>query len=203
MEDGGATLIAASVLAFANPRPARATTIGFAPTSSTHGVGDIFGVDIVVSGLDSASQIVSAFDLTVRFDESLLAATNVTFGPYLGDPDAFEAFSFFSTSMGAQAMEVSLLPDTDLLSLQLDTIRLFTIQFQALAPGTSFLTFEQGTNDVKGVAVGQPPNQEPSILLIDPSDGSVDVVPEPAVTLLIALGSVGIAFRRRFPNRSA
>ena len=54
-----------------------AAAIGFAPASQTAGVGDSLSVDIVIS--DLAGEIVSAYDLDVTYDASVLSATAVSF----------------------------------------------------------------------------------------------------------------------------
>jgi hypothetical protein len=194
-----AALLVTVAFVLSLPRPARAITIGFAPVSSTHGVGDVVDVDVVISGLDSQSQVVSAFDIDVLFDDTVLQATGVTFGPYLGDPDAVlpEAIAHFDLlSPVARASEVSLLTDLELFDIQADTITLFSIRFLALAPGRSALSFARGSDDVKG-SLASPPDQGPSVLPLDTLDGTVVVVPEPGTALLIVLSGLGLVVRRR------
>ena len=62
------------------------------PSFQTHSVGDVFAVDVVVQGLDPAdsTELVSAFDLDIVFDASIVEVTGVTFGTSLGaDFDQF------------------------------------------------------------------------------------------------------------------
>lgn len=47
---------------------AHAVRIDFVPALQTKAVGDAVGIDVVVSGLNAASQIVSTFDLDVTYD---------------------------------------------------------------------------------------------------------------------------------------
>ena len=67
--------------------PAAAISIGFQPVAQTINGGDAFTVDVVVSGLTSVSEIVSAFDLDVTYDPSILATTGITFSNLLGNSD--------------------------------------------------------------------------------------------------------------------
>ena len=73
-----------------------AITINFQPLSTAAHVGDTVDVDVVVSGLWEANEIVSTYDLFIGYDASVLNASSVSFGPYLDDflypPIQFEDF---------------------------------------------------------------------------------------------------------------
>lgn len=174
---------------------ATAVTIGFVPSSSTVQVGDLFGIDVVVSDLPS-TDVVSAYDLDIAFDESLLAFSSLTFGTGLGLPP----FGFATPLPGGilQASQVSLLFDSELLALQGGSLTLFTIEFEALASGTSFLSFLRGTDDIKGIESDVP--FIPSILDVAALPGQVEVVEsaaEPATGGLLALAFLAIIGRCR------
>lgn len=179
--------------------PAVATSIGFQPVVQTINGGDIFAIDVIVSGLASASEIVSAFDLDVTYDTSILAATGVTFSSLLGDPALFEADNgSVLTSGRIDFWALSFLSDAELAFLQQDSFSLVTLSFQALGSGTTELLFDPNTLpgiDVKGLLAGQ--------LILDVNSTSITVaaqpnsVPEPAMIWMCLLGLGAFARRLR------
>ena len=56
---------------------AHAISLGFVPASQTLGIGDSVAVDVVISDLNAAGEIVSTYDLDVNYDPSILSATGV------------------------------------------------------------------------------------------------------------------------------
>jgi hypothetical protein len=107
------TLMVALGLLLAGVAPA--ATIGFVPSDSTVLVGDTITVDIVLS--DLAGEVVSAYDLDVIYDASVVSATGVSFSGMLGDPLFFEAFQDSDLSVAGlvDLAELSLLSDAALL----------------------------------------------------------------------------------------
>ncbi len=172
------------------PATAGAISIGFSPGSQTVDVGDPVFVDVVIS--DLAGEIVSAYDLDVTFDASILTATDVVFGSFLGDEFFFEVFNDFDLSGSGVVdfAQLSLLSDLDLALMQPDSFVLATIEFAAIGGGTSALDFVAPL-DIKGLGA--------SIIDVDPASGSVTAVPEPSAALVFALGAfiVGGATRSR------
>ncbi len=181
------TLLAALCLLVAGVAPA--ATISFVPGDITAGVGDIVSVDIVVS--DLGGEIVSAYDLDVIYDDSMVTATGVSFAGSLGNPLLFEVFQDFdlSTSGVVDLAELSLLSDAALLASQGgDTVTLASIEFEAIADGTSQLSFVfDDFNDVKGLRA------EPLDVTGEPT------IPEPSAALVFAAGAAVVAgaLRRR------
>jgi hypothetical protein len=161
-----------------------AATIGFAPSSLAVGVGDSFSVDIVVSGL--AGEIVSAYDLDITYDSSIILPTSVTFGSLLGDQSAFEVFNAFDMSASGvvDLAQLSLLSDTNLLALQGgDSFVLATLGFDATSLGTTNLDFVfDSINNITGLNA--------QTLNITAASGSVAVVPEPTAATLFLLGAL-------------
>ncbi len=162
-------------------KPAWAILIEFQPAAQMVKVGDSLGVDIVVSGLSAAGEIVSAYDLDVTYDASILSATDVAFGPFLGSDLTCFALSLCSFSLAVSGVvdiaEVSLLDDDMLAAIQPDAFTLATLFFEALAGGTSAFHFDM--IDVKGR------NARPI------------GVPEPGTLWLLVTGLILIVLARR------
>lgn len=161
---------------------AQAVTIGFVPSSQTVGAGDPVFVDVVVS--DLGGEIVSAYDLDITYDDSVLSATSVSLSSALGDEFFFEAFYDWdiSTSGVVDIAGLSLLSDAALLALQGgDSVVLATLGFTAHSLGVSPLDFVfDAFNDIRG-SNGQ-------TLDVTPVSGSVAVVPEPTAAALFFVG---------------
>lgn len=186
--------------------PAEAMSISFQPVAQAVNVGDAFTVDVVVSGLLAANRIVSAFDLDVTYDPSIIDATGVIFGPFLGNPDPsmFESDNAAVLTSGRiDFWELSFLSDADLSGIQsgMDSLSLATLSFQALAAGTTNLLFDPVAVpgiDVKSYAAAP--------LDLDVSAASVTVaafssVPEPSTLWLCLLGAVVFARRYQYLTR--
>ena len=192
--------ILVGIFCFMWTTPALAISIGIDPGSQTVSVGNSLSVDVVISGLEAGGldEIVSAFDLDVTYDSTILFASGVTFGAYLGDPSLFEALTDFdlSTAGVIDLAELSLLDDATLAALQPDTFTLVTLYFDAIGYGTSPLGFVfDDFNDVKGLNA--------QVLSLDINSGRVDVagvaVPEPGTILLLSAGIGGlVALRKKF-----
>lgn len=177
----------AGALVFGAP-VAHAATIGFSPSSTTVTLGDSFSVGIVIS--DLSGEIVSAYDLDLIYDDSIILATGVTFGPLLGEESFFEVFNFADVSLSGvvDLSQLSLLLDADLFALQGgDSFILATLDFDTVAEGISALDFDFSfPNEVAG--------SDGQVLDVASNSGSVTVpIPEPTGALLFALGCM-VAF---------
>ncbi len=176
------------------PYSVEALTIGFAPSSQTVSMGDSVQVDVIVSSL--GGEVVSAYDLDVLYDSSILLATGVTFGVLLGDEAWFEVFNDSDTSLAGviDFAQLSLLSDADLVALQPDSFTLATLEFQAIGSGTSSLDFMfDAFNDIKGL--------DASLLEASAEPGSVTVanpIPEPHAALVFGLGALVIGVRAKW-----
>ncbi len=189
----GVAAFAALVIA----APARAITISFVPSSTTVDVGDPIDIDVLVS--DLGIEIVSAYDLDVDYDSTIVTATGVTFTPFLGGPlDAMEVailnpgfIDFFA---------VSFLSDDELAALQGGPFVLATLSFVAISPGTTSLIFDPikfPGIDVKG--------RDGARLAVNAEEGEINVreqtrIPEPST---LWLGLVGLLAARELRRRRA
>jgi len=179
--------------------PTIAISIGFDPSSQIVDIGDLFDIDVVVSGLDAAGEIVSAYDLDVLYDDAVLSATAVTFGLDLGDPFFFEVFNGFdiSTPGLVDFAQLSFLSDLELNAIQGDTVTLATLYFQVVGLGTSLLTFDPDPAfgiDVKG-------NNASLLAFSEVGTARVAPVPEPTTLLLTVSGLAGLFGMRRKPRK--
>ena len=179
------------LIVFFTSSQAAAISLTFQPLNSMVTSGDTIDIDVVVSGLIAADEIVSTYDLFVGYDASILSASAVNFGPYLDD---FLYPSIQYDDMSEPGMlnfgEISFLFDDELAAIQPDSFTLATLSFDTIASGVSDLTFEPhpffNVIDIKG--------RDAQILDITAYAGTVSVaeapvsVPEPDSLILVLFG---------------
>jgi hypothetical protein len=175
--------------------------------------GQTVTVDIVAS--DLGTEVITAFDMAVAYDDALLTLDSTTYSTALGDP-ACELLDFSGPCADPEALfdgsniEGPGFADPNLFSL-LDIaslaaiqggggdIILATLSFTANADAqmTSFALDWGGINDVKCNNAERPSDLD---YVCYPQDMPM---PEPGTMLLLSLGILGLgASRRRLRDRS-
>ncbi len=190
-------LLAFSVLS----AQAQATLISFNPGSQSVDLGDVATVDLRIS--DLGDDILTAFDLDIRFDNSILDFQSFTFGTGLdtfgigtinGAPDISSGL--------VNIFEISFDLDSDLMLSQPNDFVLGTFAFDTLSIGTSALDIT--VNALAGEFVFDPDlgYAVASSLEADLQSGSISVVPVPAAIWLFGtalIGLVGFIRLRKVP----
>ena len=200
------TALAAAVLAL--PGGAGAVAIGLSPSSQDVEVGDVASVDVVFS--DLGDEVISAYDLDVTYDASILRPREILFGSALGEAAFLEVFEAGDLSLAGvvDLAALSLLDDDTLALLQGGgPLAVATLVFDTIAAGTAELDFAfDAFNDVKG--------RDAAVLGLDVSGATIAVagdgggpggpgpgspIPEPSAALAFALGAalVLVALRER------
>jgi PEP-CTERM motif len=189
----GAVTAAALLLA---ATPSQAITIGFQPTAQVVTAGSSVGVAVVISDLGSgAAPSLSAFDLDVTFDETILSFVSAAFGdPMQGnqlDLGGFGTVSGVTPGVGAVGLfELSLDTPADLEVLQAGSFILATLTFNATSGGVNPL----------GILITDLGDAFGDALTADVLTGSITVtgtaVPEPGSLLLLMIGAAGFAAAR-------
>lgn len=163
--------------------------LSIVPPAQTIGIGSPFTVSINASGLvNEGAPSLSAFDLDVSFDASLVQFDDLTFGdPSLGEQldlgDLGSIRAFDSSTPGlVNLYELSQDPAEVLDGTQAGAFTLAVLQFTALAPGESSLTMSiNSLADADGAGFD-----------FEAAEASVTVVPEvpsaALVSLLLAAG---------------
>lgn len=148
------------------------------PSFTNTTAGNPVSVDVRVT--DLGGNQLGGFDIDVAYNPALLTPTNVTFGPFLGDPALFEAFTDFSfaTPGVVDFSELSLLSAAELSALQTGSFSIATLSFDAIGSGAaSFSVLATST-------------------LVDAS-GNPLAIPEPGSMLLLGLGFAGLLTVRK------
>jgi len=178
----GLSILAA--LALAGPASA-AVTISFSPSAQTVGVGETATVDLIVSGLGNLSApSLGGWGINFGYDPSIVSITmaDVTFGSLL-DLGTFGSDADGLADGGSVSLfELSFEDPIDLQDAQPASFTLATLNFTALAPGSSplSLTFIDLTDELGDMI--ETTGADGVIRVRD--DGNGTAVPETAVGLL-------------------
>lgn len=170
------------------------------PSTQTKDIGQILSYGVLVRGV--GSEIVTAYDIDIAYNTSILSLNAVVFGNGLNLGNSSDSFQFNSGTVNVN--EVTFLADSVLAANQSDDFLLFRLDFKGLAVGTSNLTMT--VNSMAG-------HSEPDLFgdlipveLIPPGPvggASATVrpngttIPEPSILALLGLGLLGMTLTRR------
>ncbi|WP_137938055.1 hypothetical protein [Chitinivorax sp. B] len=180
---------------------AQALTLKFSPQNQVKFLGDTVNVDIIAT--DLGTDIISAYDLDVGFNQTILLGMGVTFYDKLGGP----ADSFSGFTLGVNVIdlwELSLIVDETILdAMQDDPITLATLTFKAIGVGLSGLSFLPDT--VPGVSGQDVKTWDAQLANTSIEDGSVEVIRDPngripvaPSWMLLGIGAAALVTMRRF-----
>lgn len=189
--------ICGAVLLFA-ALPARAdVTLSLSPSTQTVFSGTPAVVALTIAGLgDLTSPSLSAFDVDIFYDPSVLSFTRATFGdPILGDEldvhglGGNPQFAGTFPPDGLNLFEISLDTPADLNALQHDSFTLALLRFPTLKPGNSTL----------GIVVNAlgDANGDPFTTRILTTGADIRVVPEPDALSWLAIAVVAFVLGQR------
>jgi len=186
--------------------PASAIRLYIEPADQTKFLGESTWIDIFLAELNG--EIVSAFDLDLTYDPTIVQATSVdletTSVPLMGG--SFDTFADFSLTSGRVDFSVLsfLTDDNDIAALQTsDPVYLARINFDTVGPGTSALEFDFGSPPDVTAGPNQIVGRNATPLNFSVESGSITVIqqnggggppsgiPEPSVFVLL-LGGLGI-----------
>ena len=192
----------AAAAMFAGSVAQAAPVVSFSPSSMSVAVGGPYSIDVNISGL--GGQIVSAFDLNIKYNPAIIGFTGYTLGAGLGGPWFSIEASVPPMDFGVQAF--SLEGDDDVLAGDQtdDAFTLMTLSFDGLADGFSLLNFGNSP-DFELNLVGRRGESLADVsygsACIAVGQGSCATVPEPQSYALVALALAGacvpVLWRRR------
>ena len=180
---------------------AQAITISFDPSDQNTTVGGSVSVDLVIS--DLGADILTAFDLSIFFDDTILQFDGFEFGTDCGGFSCLDVLGFGSIQDSfdwgggeVEVLELSFDFDEDLELFQPDDFVLGTFTFTGLDFGVSALdvfVWELADGFVFDEDLG---DFVASSLDADVQGGSIEV-PEPGTLLLFMSGLLCMAMRRK------
>ncbi len=183
----------------------QALVIGFSPPAQNIPVGATADVNVVISDLTAAGEIVSGFHISVSYSgDPTVQFLSGEYGLQLGITD-IETISFAPSAAGGviDLFNSSLLSEGDLDLLQGDSVVLATLHFRSNVPITSNLSISFTPNDISGRL--DQGTQLPNALNPDPTPGTITwfqrngqpvPVPLPGTLLLLAGPLAWLAGRR-------
>jgi len=187
-----------------------ALVIGFSPSAQTKALGETADVNVLLSGLTAANQVVSGFSINVNYSGGpTVEFLGGEYGTLLGDPNDFLQTIVFAPSAAGgviELFETSFLTDIDLANLQGDSVVLATLHFRSPSAITSALSITYTPNDITGFEEpGGGPDPVATVMNPDPAggtivwgDGGPTGVPIPATPLLLGGGLLALLGLRRF-----
>lgn len=177
-----------------------AITISLDPETQLVTIGNDVSVDTVISGLgDNGDPSLSAFDINIGYDSSMLGFNSVDFGTSLminmGSSDGAYISTPPTLNVSASTGDISSFD----FNSQPASFTLFQLNFDALATGTSTLTLS--ADELLGrwgeSLVPDTGFYDASITIQDLESAATVQIPEPAALLLLGGGLAGLGFFRR------
>lgn len=195
------TLIVGMLAGLLAAGSAQAVLVSITPASQSQTVGGALAYAVRVS--DLGTEVLSAFDISVGYNSSVLGLGSISFGSGLNLGDSL--FSLQGTGGGTLNInETSFRSDAELASGQLNDFVLFTLNFTGLAAGTSALDLT-----INALAGHSEPdltgNLLPVALTASVTNGTAVItggggplpVPEPSSLLLAGVAMAGLLASRR------
>ncbi len=190
---------------------AHAVTLSFSTDTTDLMVGDIFDVDLMISGdelkLDygSGGNDLSTFDLIANYDSSLLNFESYALGSELGTVGT-DAYDLSGGDLGSGQINLSEISWLGVigfggLGFQADSFALATLSFKATGIGNAYISISLSDFLYLGDFNGD------SLLLKDPESLSLNItrntspVPEPTTFLLLGAGLLGLSARMRLRGK--
>lgn len=176
------------------PAVVLAGQLSVSPVSIAVPVGATAAVNLVLAG---ASGLVSVFDVTVRYDPTVVSFAGATFASAMGDESLNEVLTSVDhvTQDSVDVFGLSLLPEATLTSLQAGSVVVVTLNFVAVGPGTTPVAIEAARlGDASGDLPG--PSVTGGSVVVGSQNGALSVsasVTQPVVAVgqtLAAGGSV-------------
>lgn len=176
-----------------------ALTVGFSPVGNSAVVGGALSYDVRIS--DLGADILSAFDITVSYNTSILGLSSVVYGTGLNLGMLADSLQIDSGTVNVT--ETSFVSDAMLMSSQANDFVLFTLNFTGLTAGFTNLglTLTSLGGEQTLDPFGQPITTALQAGIVD---GSATIrlngggqVPEPASYGLAGLALLGLAATRR------
>ncbi|QTA83813.1 PEP-CTERM protein-sorting domain-containing protein [Desulfonema limicola] len=160
-------------------KPVEAATLFFQPSDAVTKVGELFEVDIIISGLENDD--LSAFDFYVNFDDTILDFNSYTLGDGLGDIDAGDSEDWSLGDLENGLINLSSFSWLWDFSFQADSFSLATLNFTAASLGISGLSFSD-------IMLSDDWGDDLEASFYNSSVEVMNPVPEPATFMLLGIG---------------